>query len=153
MLSTLCTPECSKSLTILSSRVSHQCANASFAFGYGDNLTFVDVVSVRQYKYELTCLQDASSKEFCLNVEDSWDISAMSHPQWPRHTAKVYPDPSSGNTTIFFNSTPSINFTTANDQNQAAHQANLAGPDYFINRTQQYSNYGLVDPSEVAAFC
>jgi len=161
MLSSLCTSACNSSLTNLHSQVVSACGSTSFAFGYSGNLTFAQIVEIRQFKYGLTCLQDSSSGAYCLNVEQTWNISALvaaNTVQWPNNTYKLYPDfvddDDGGPAQVFANGTslplswiqPSIQWANANFQNNASVQGNLAGPDYYVTRNQTYSNYGYLLP-------
>ena len=119
-------------------------------------MSFAQIVELRQFKYDIACMQDTSSKQYCLDVERAWDISALvasNTVKWPNNTYKIYPDFSNneGLDYVFPNGTslplewiaPSTQFNGPDQQNNATVQGNLAGPDWYYDRSGvTYSNHG-----------
>jgi hypothetical protein len=92
-LTELCTSPCYLSLLKLESAVSTGCGTYSFDFNGGD-LTAVQIVDLFTFKYNISCLADASTNDFCLVVEESWNITALNETgaTWPLYTNKTYPN-------------------------------------------------------------
>ncbi|KAJ5266518.1 hypothetical protein N7478_009326 [Penicillium angulare] len=58
-------------------------------------MTFTEYMDSFQDKYELICLADEDTDDFCLDVEDSWNITNMillDEATWPTFTNKFYYD-------------------------------------------------------------
>jgi len=67
-LQLLCTSVCQSSLSTLLTNVQQGCGSQSYPFN-GGLMTWVEQVEYFQYKYGLVCMQDTSSKSFCLDEE------------------------------------------------------------------------------------
>ncbi|KAJ9628096.1 hypothetical protein H2203_003318 [Taxawa tesnikishii (nom. ined.)] len=70
MLQGLCTPTCKASLGQLASAVQSGCTTESFNFN-SDNMTYTDLVDHIWYKVGLICLTDASTGNYCMDVENT----------------------------------------------------------------------------------
>lgn len=68
MLTSLCTSACESSLGDVLAAVQEGCANFTMTIDQ-QGYTFSDWVDHMQYKFGLTCLGDADSGDFCLDVE------------------------------------------------------------------------------------
>lgn len=93
-LTSLCTASCKTSLSTLNSSVSSECGDYDFDFN-DDYLSAVQVVDLYTYKYDMICLTDSSTGDFCVMVEETWDITALdnsSQATWPAYTNKTFPD-------------------------------------------------------------
>lgn len=93
-LTSLCTDACKTSLSTLAASVSSTCGDYEFEFNDA-YLSAVQVVDLYTYKYDLFCLTDGATGDFCLTVEASWDIAALDNSgeaTWPTHTNKTFPD-------------------------------------------------------------
>ncbi|KAJ5219686.1 hypothetical protein N7468_008890 [Penicillium chermesinum] len=153
-LQSLCTPSCRSSLEDLATAVEASC-NVPF---YVNNvtMTFTEYMDFFQDKYELICLADEETDDFCLDVEASWNITNMvllDKATWPTYTNKCYYDVSYGDWEWFYfeNGTCLEPFddyfqdaTDANGLNQ------LAAWDYYVDRPPAINddNYGWTEPLE-----
>lgn len=93
-LTALCSTSCKTSLSTLASSVSSACGDYEFDFN-GAYLSTVQVVDLYTYKYDMFCLSDSSTGDFCLMVEATWDITALDNSgaaTWPIYTNKTFPD-------------------------------------------------------------
>ncbi|PQE11550.1 Chitin- type 1 protein [Rutstroemia sp. NJR-2017a WRK4] len=97
-LESLCTTACQTGLTALHSVSQSACADDTFYID-GNSMSLHELVDLIDYKWSLICLKDASTQEYCLNVEDSWNITTMvanGAATWPTNTQKCYLDSSQG---------------------------------------------------------
>lgn len=93
-LTSLCTPSCLSSLRTLESAVASTCGSYSFAFNNAET-TAVQVVDLFIYKYNMSCLADIPTGQFCLVEEQTWNITQLNNSgkaTWPTHTNKTYPN-------------------------------------------------------------
>lgn len=93
-LTSLCTDSCKTSLDTLSTSVSSACGDYEVEFNDA-YLSAVQAVDLYTYKYDMFCLTDSSTGNFCLMVEASWDITALNNSgdaTWPTYTNKTFPD-------------------------------------------------------------
>lgn len=67
-LAAMCTTACKSSLVQLKTAVTSGCSTDSFNFNSA-NMTYVDVVDLIQYKFGQVCLADASSGQYCSDIE------------------------------------------------------------------------------------
>ncbi len=89
----LCTDGCSSSLRDLKASVQQQCTGFEFYFN-DDYWRVEDVVDLFQYKFGSVCLRD-SDKNFCLVVEETWDVGALDKAgkaTWPAYSNKTFPN-------------------------------------------------------------
>ncbi|PQE12847.1 Peptidoglycan-binding Lysin subgroup protein [Rutstroemia sp. NJR-2017a BBW] len=97
-LESLCTTACKTGLTALHSVSQSACADDTFYID-GNSMSLHELVDLIDYKWSLICLKDASTQEYCMNVEDSWNITTMvanGAATWPTNTQKCYLDSSQG---------------------------------------------------------
>lgn len=97
LLDALCSKDCARSLQSLKDAVSSACGEYDTPFN-GAYISAVEVVDLFAYKYNMSCL-DNSRGEFCLIVEQQWDVDSLDrngHATWPAYTEKIYPDFSEG---------------------------------------------------------
>jgi hypothetical protein len=64
----MCTTGCKSSLAQLKTAITSGCGTAAFNFNSA-SMTFVDIVDLIQYKYGQVCLADASSGQYCSDIE------------------------------------------------------------------------------------
>ncbi|KAL3489583.1 hypothetical protein BJX62DRAFT_238980 [Aspergillus germanicus] len=109
-----------------------------------------------QYKYDLICLADEETGDFCLDVESSWNITTINLAQeatWPTHTDKCYFHVANGHWgyQIDVNGTCldifDFSFADASDE---AGIPNMAAADFFITKPDPIDddNYGWPEPLE-----
>ncbi|GAB7351193.1 hypothetical protein MBLNU459_g1635t2 [Dothideomycetes sp. NU459] len=146
----LCTPACNASLGQLASAVQSGCTTEFFNFNSA-NMTYTDVVDHIRYKVGLICLADATTSNYCLDVENTWNISTLvsqGKATWPNNTSKCYYDYTDGDTDpvldvdgLCFN--PS-DYTGPVNASQYPQPPSMAGMDFFTNRTAPIDdgNYG-----------
>ncbi|KAL2788710.1 hypothetical protein BJX66DRAFT_352538 [Aspergillus keveii] len=144
----LCTPACSASLEELSTAITRDCGGMFIV--NSQNWTFGDYMSHYRYKYDMICLADEDTGDFCLDVESRWNITTMvqaGEATWPLHTNKCYFDVSNGHwgyqrdvdgtcLDIF-----DFWYDKASDQ---AGLTRMAAADYFITKPEPIDddNYG-----------
>ena len=154
-LSSLCTSACSSSLTALESAVSSACGDYEFDFNAGQ-MTAVQVVDLYIFKYQLSCLTNTESNQFCLIEEQSWNITQLNNTgeaTWPSHTNKTYPnwiDNDDGSPLLDSDETIIPNpFDDLPPFQYLDIPLDPTGTDFYTNGTDiDYSNYGWPLPLE-----
>ncbi|KAH8799634.1 hypothetical protein F5884DRAFT_111945 [Xylogone sp. PMI_703] len=149
-LSALCTTKCQSSLKALTTAVEESCNGQTISL-QGGTLTHQYISDLYNYKFELVCLTDPDTGDFCFDVEDTWNIAAMNEAgtaTWPNYTTKLYPDPlNNWEVATDVDGTP-IERPRKIQVNASDLQWDLppAGEDYYIQRptniTLDDSNYG-----------
>ncbi|KAF7872589.1 hypothetical protein EAF04_003509 [Stromatinia cepivora] len=97
-LTSLCTASCQTGLASLTSLSETACADDTFSID-SNVMSLHELVDMIEYKWGLICLQDETTDEFCLDVEDSWNITtmvALDGATWPKNTQKCYLGSSEG---------------------------------------------------------
>jgi hypothetical protein len=148
----LCTSSCASSLTQLKSSVGLACGSYTTGFN-GAPMNMSQVVDYYNFKYNLVCLKDTSTGQFCELQQQGWNISQLNisgKAIWPTYTNKIYPnwylnddgsplqDPNGTYIDPFDRMqvfTPALNGTQ-----------NLNIKDFYVNASAYAGNYGL-DPA------
>ena len=118
-------------------------------------MTYPQIVDLFQYKWGLTCLADATSNQFCSDVENTWNITTMVANQkatWPVNPPKTYYDISSGSWDPYTD----LNGTLASpydydiwlNASAVGSTGQMTGLDYYVQRPlpSDDSNYGWTAP-------
>ncbi|ESZ92887.1 hypothetical protein SBOR_6750 [Sclerotinia borealis F-4128] len=97
-LDSLCTTASQTGLAALHFVSQTACPDDTF-FIDGNSMSLHDLVDLIDYKWGLICLKDTSTNDYCLDVEDSWNITTMvanGAATWPVNPQKCYLDSSQG---------------------------------------------------------
>ena len=70
-LQSLCTTDCESSFADLYTAVDSNCGDGLLSMD-NQNLTFSELIDHIQYKFGLICLTDASTGDFCSDVESTY---------------------------------------------------------------------------------
>lgn len=76
MLQGLCSTGCNQSVHDLGQAIAGACGAEAFWF-HDANMTMVEFMEYVQYKYGLICLADATTGEFCVDVESKYVSSGV----------------------------------------------------------------------------
>ncbi|KAA8564642.1 hypothetical protein MFRU_013g01880 [Monilinia fructicola] len=95
-LDLLCTTACQAGLAALHSVSQTACSDDTFSID-DNSMSLHDLVDLIDYKWGLICLKDTSTNDYCLDVENSWNITTMvtnGAATWPVNPPKCYLDSS-----------------------------------------------------------
>ncbi|KAL4781513.1 hypothetical protein BJX76DRAFT_363531 [Aspergillus varians] len=153
-LESLCTPACGASLDKLSTAVTSDCKGVFIVDS--QNWTFPNFMSHFRYKYDLICLADEETGDFCLDIESSWNITIVDLAQeatWPTYIDKCYFDVANGHwgyqIDVDGTCLDIFDFSFA-DASDDAGILNMAAADFFITKPDLIDddNYGWPEPLE-----
>lgn len=142
-LTSLCSASCFSALQYLESAVGQACGNYLFDFNNGE-MTACQVVDLNMYKYQMSCLTDEDTDDYCLMQEQTWNISTLNssgQATWPTSTNVTYPyyEPS-----VYYG----FQYLSVDETTEPA------GKHYSVDTQLQYSdnsNYGW--PEYLMAYC
>ncbi|MCJ1311630.1 hypothetical protein MMC25_005303 [Agyrium rufum] len=154
-LASLCTSACSYSLSTLASAVSSACGSYEVDFNGGE-MTAVQVIDLFRYKYQMSCLSDTATNQFCLVEERTWNITQLNmtgQATWPLYTNKTYPnwiENDDGSPLLDYDGTIIADpFDDPPQFQYFPYPLDPTGIDYYtIGTNPDFSNYGWPLPLE-----
>jgi len=152
-LTALCTSSCATSLRSLQTSVGAACGTYSVAFN-GANMSVPQVLDYYNFKYNLTCLQDTTTGQFCELEQQAWNISQLNssgQATWPTYINKTYPNwyyNDDGSPLVDVDGSYIDAFVTLPPFTQALNgTTDLNVKDFYVNASAYAGNYGL-DPTD-----
>ncbi|KAF7884808.1 hypothetical protein EAF00_010626 [Botryotinia globosa] len=150
-LDLLCTAACRTGLAALHSVSQTACPGDTFSID-GNSMSLHDLVDLIDYKWGLICLTDISTKEYCLDVEDSWNITTMvanNVATWPVNPQKCYLDSTQG---VWEHLTDENGTCTEPDWEEldsvfdTSGRDDMSAMDYYVNAADPIDddNYGWI---------